>query len=159
MKFKIIDCIKRGFGFYKWDVILISWISLVHFSLGYGVKVIYVLSVFGLKLLFCFSRFFYSSIILILSLIGFIYSPVGIIYGYPDINVVGSFCTLIAVKAKVFDWYAVLYIFNFFFNSVNWFFLLKMPFSKKYPLVELKCFFLFSLSFPQHGQLSGKVEF
>ena len=59
MKFKIIDCIKRGFGFYKWDVILISWISLVHFSLGYGVKVIYVLSVFfGLKLLFCFSRFF-----------------------------------------------------------------------------------------------------
>ncbi|HBW5513557.1 TPA: phosphoethanolamine transferase [Klebsiella pneumoniae] len=143
MKFKIIDCIKRGFGFYKWDVILISWISLVHFSLGYGVKVIYVLSVFfGLKLLFCFSKFFYISIILILSLIGFIYSPVGVIYGYPDINVVGSFLYTDSSESKEFLIGTPFYIYlTSFLIVLIGFFLLKMPFSKKISSSRVKVFF------------------
>ena len=67
------------------------------------------------------------------------------------------------MKAKVFDWYAVLYIFNFFFNSVNWFFLLKMPFSKKISSSRVKVFFVFFVisstwsAIRQGGILNGDI--
>ncbi|HBT4088717.1 TPA: sulfatase-like hydrolase/transferase, partial [Klebsiella variicola] len=95
-----------------------------------------------LKLLFCFSRFFYSSIILILSLIGFIYSPVGIIYGYPDINVVGSFLYTDSSESKEFLIGTPFYIYlTSFLIVLIGFFLLKMPFSKKISSSRVKVFF------------------
>lgn len=92
MFFKITNCIKIKLFLYKWDLMLLAWVSLLHYSLGYGVKAIYIIAVFcGVKFLFDFSLLAYRVFIVLFLTIGFLYSPIGVIYGCPDVNVIGSF--------------------------------------------------------------------
>jgi glucan phosphoethanolaminetransferase (alkaline phosphatase superfamily) len=70
---------------------LLLWLMLLHYSLGYPFKLIYVLSAFsGLLLLLNTGKWIYRCLVIVLTVAGALYAPVGIIYGYPDINVMGS---------------------------------------------------------------------
>ncbi|CAI8851792.1 sulfatase-like hydrolase/transferase [Kosakonia quasisacchari] len=70
---------------------LLLWLLLLHYSLGYPFKLIYVLSAFsGMLLLLNTGKGVYQCLVLLLTVAGALYAPVGIIYGYPDINVTGS---------------------------------------------------------------------
>lgn len=70
---------------------LLLWLLLLHYSLGYPFKLIYVLSAFsGMLLLLNTGKGVYRCLVLLLTVAGALYAPVGIIYGYPDINVTGS---------------------------------------------------------------------
>ncbi|KAA1192270.1 sulfatase-like hydrolase/transferase [Photorhabdus heterorhabditis] len=70
---------------------LFGFITLAHLSLGYQLKLIYVFSAFSILILLSnFSYLIYYTFIFAIGLIGVIYSPVGLTYGYPDINSIGS---------------------------------------------------------------------
>ncbi|MQL48997.1 sulfatase-like hydrolase/transferase [Photorhabdus khanii] len=72
-------------------VCLFSFLTLAHLSLGYQLKFIYVFSAFSILILLSnFSFSIYCIFILAIGLTGVVYSPVGLTYGYPDINSVGS---------------------------------------------------------------------
>lgn len=72
-------------------IVLFFLIFLIHKCLGYQLKLIYVFSAFALFLfLAAISRRIYVFLIAFFSLIGVLYTPIGLNYGYPDINAVGS---------------------------------------------------------------------
>lgn len=70
---------------------LLLWVLLVHYALGYQYKLIYVLSAAsGLLLLRYAAKIPYRFVVMVFTLAGALYAPVGINYGFPDINVIGS---------------------------------------------------------------------
>lgn len=70
---------------------LFGFITLAHLSLGYQLKFIYVFSAFSILILLSnFNCLIYYTFIFSIGLIGVIYSPVGLTYGYPDVNSIGS---------------------------------------------------------------------
>lgn len=80
-KNKVIQCL-----------ILLTFVLLLHISLGYKLRFFYVLSFTAFLL--CLSARFkksYSICIILLSIIGAIYTPIGLKYGSPNINSVISF--------------------------------------------------------------------
>jgi len=73
------------------NLYLMLFTLFLHFSLGYPYKLIYVFSALsGLLLLRHIMKFLYRSLVVIFTLLGALYAPVGINYGYPDDNVIGS---------------------------------------------------------------------
>lgn len=73
-------------------LILLTFVLLLHISLGYKLRFFYVLT-FTAFLLCLSGRFkkIYSISIIFLSIIGAIYTPIGLKYGSPNINSVISF--------------------------------------------------------------------
>ncbi len=70
---------------------LFLFFSLLHLCFGYEYKFIYVLSAAAL-FVFCLSlsKILYIALIVIYWLAGLIYGAVGLNYGYPDVNAIGS---------------------------------------------------------------------
>ncbi|WP_319939476.1 sulfatase-like hydrolase/transferase [Xenorhabdus littoralis] len=76
---------------FSYFIALFSLILLIHKCLGYQFKLIYVFSAFTLFLFFAsVSKRIYILLITFFSFIGMIYTPIGLNYGYPDVNAVGS---------------------------------------------------------------------
>ncbi|PHM49602.1 tRNA modification GTPase TrmE [Xenorhabdus miraniensis] len=72
-------------------IVLFFLIFLIHKCLGYQLKLIYVLSAFSLFLFMAaVSKRIYTVLIAFFSLVGILYTPIGLNYGYPDVNAVGS---------------------------------------------------------------------
>ncbi len=72
-------------------VALFFLIFLIHKCFGYQLKLIYVFSAFALFLLLAaVSKRVYLFLITFFSLVAILYAPVGLNYGFPDINAVGS---------------------------------------------------------------------
>ncbi|CDH34582.1 putative transmembrane protein (N-terminal); phosphatase (C-terminal) [Xenorhabdus bovienii str. Intermedium] len=72
-------------------VALFFLIFLIHKCFGYQLKLIYVFSAFALFLfLAALSKRVYLFLITFFSLVAILYAPVGLNYGFPDINAVGS---------------------------------------------------------------------
>lgn len=70
---------------------LIAFISLLHMSLGYQFKIIYIVSAAAMFVfLSLLHRYAYSVSLTFYMLIGTFYAPIGVTYGFPDINSVGS---------------------------------------------------------------------
>ncbi|SFN58698.1 hypothetical protein [Xenorhabdus japonica] len=66
-------------------------IFIIHKLLGYQLKLIYVFSAFALFLFWAAtSKRVYIFLITFFSLMGILYTPIGLNYGYPDVNAVGS---------------------------------------------------------------------
>ncbi|MDR0219346.1 MAG: phosphoethanolamine transferase [Enterobacteriaceae bacterium] len=64
---------------------------LLHQCLGYQLKLIYVFSAFALFLFFAaLNKRIYILLISFFAIIGILYAPLGLNYGFPDINAVGS---------------------------------------------------------------------
>lgn len=73
------------------NLYLLIWVLLVHYALGYQYKLIYVFSALsGLLLLRYAGKIIYRCVVMVFTLAGAFYAPVGINYGFPDINVIGS---------------------------------------------------------------------
>jgi len=73
------------------NLLLLLWLLLVNYSLGYEYKLIYVFSALsGFILLKRASKIAYRCLVLLFMVVGTLYAPVGINYGFPDINVMGS---------------------------------------------------------------------
>lgn len=73
------------------NLYLLLWVLLMHYALGYQYKLIYVFSAFsGLLLLKYAGKIIYRFVAMVFTLAGALYAPVGINYGFPDINVIGS---------------------------------------------------------------------
>ncbi|MCW2096366.1 UNVERIFIED_ORG: glucan phosphoethanolaminetransferase (alkaline phosphatase superfamily) [Enterobacter sp. BIGb0239] len=73
------------------NLYLLLWVLLVHYALGYQYKLIYVFSALsGLLLLRYAGKIIYRFVAMVFTLAGALYAPVGINYGFPDINVIGS---------------------------------------------------------------------
>ncbi|OTA17026.1 tRNA modification GTPase TrmE [Xenorhabdus vietnamensis] len=71
--------------------VLFFLIFMVHKCLGYQLKLIYVFSAFAFFLfLAATSKRVYIFSITFFSLVGILYTPIGLNYGYPDVNAVGS---------------------------------------------------------------------
>ncbi|WP_235846318.1 hypothetical protein [Morganella psychrotolerans] len=70
---------------------LILFVCLLHISFGYPLKLVYV---FNALAFFAFiasvSRKVYLVVVLLYALTGIFYAPVGINYGFPDVNSIGS---------------------------------------------------------------------
>ncbi len=76
---------------FSYFIVLFSLIFLIHKCLGYQLKLIYVLSAFVFFLLLAAtSKRIYICSIAFFSLVGALYTPIGLNYGYPDVNAVGS---------------------------------------------------------------------
>ncbi|CDG18850.1 hypothetical protein [Xenorhabdus doucetiae] len=72
-------------------IVLFFLIFLIHKCLGYQLKLIYVFSAFAFFLfLAATSKRIYLFLLVFLSLVGMLYTPIGLNYGYPDVNAVGS---------------------------------------------------------------------
>ncbi|PHM51844.1 phosphoethanolamine transferase [Xenorhabdus sp. KK7.4] len=66
-------------------------ILLIHNCLGYQLKLIYVFSAFAFFLFLASSnKRLYVVLICLFSIVGILYAPLGLNYGFPDINAVGS---------------------------------------------------------------------
>jgi glucan phosphoethanolaminetransferase (alkaline phosphatase superfamily) len=75
----------------KENFCLLLWLSLMHYALGYQFKLIYVFSsLSGLLLLRYAGKRTFRAIVVAFTVAGACYAPVGINYGFPDINVIGS---------------------------------------------------------------------
>ncbi|KAB8305892.1 phosphoethanolamine transferase [Erwinia endophytica] len=73
------------------NLYLLIWLLLVHYALGYQYKLIYVFSALsGLLILRYAGKIIYRFVVMVFTLAGAFYAPVGINYGFPDINVIGS---------------------------------------------------------------------
>jgi glucan phosphoethanolaminetransferase (alkaline phosphatase superfamily) len=73
------------------NLYLLIWVLLVHYALGYQYKLIYVFSALsGLLLLRYAGKISYRFVVIVFTLAAALYAPVGINYGFPDINVIGS---------------------------------------------------------------------
>ncbi|MFS7360397.1 hypothetical protein AB6896_16200 [Rahnella inusitata] len=73
------------------NLYLLLWVLLMHYALGYQYKLIYVFSAYsGLLLLRYAAKIPYRFVVMVFTLAGALYAPVGINYGFPDINVIGS---------------------------------------------------------------------
>lgn len=73
------------------NLYLLIWLLLVHYALGYQYKLIYVFSALSGLLLFRYAgKIIYRFVVMVFTLAGAFYAPVGINYGFPDINVIGS---------------------------------------------------------------------
>ncbi|NDL00385.1 phosphoethanolamine transferase [Photorhabdus bodei] len=93
-------------------ICLFGFISLAHLSLGYQLKFIYVFSAFSILILLSnFNKYIYYIFVFMIGLVGVIYSPVGLNYGYPDINSVGSL--IYTNKNEAFEFISGLPIFTY----------------------------------------------
>ncbi|UCB32261.1 hypothetical protein J9874_02823 [Duffyella gerundensis] len=73
------------------NLYLLLWVLVVHYVLGYQYKLIYVFSALsGLLLLRYVGKIPYRFVVMVFTLAGALYAPVGINYGFPDINFIGS---------------------------------------------------------------------
>ncbi|WP_052250319.1 phosphoethanolamine transferase [Enterobacter sp. Bisph1] len=73
------------------NLCLVVWVLLAHYALGYQYKLIYVFSALaGFLLLRSITKIGYRFLVAVYMLAGALYAPVGINYGFPDINVIGS---------------------------------------------------------------------
>ena len=73
------------------NLYLLLWVLVVHYVLGYQYKLIYVFSALsGLLLLRYAGKIPYRFVVMVFTLAGALYAPVGINYGFPDINFIGS---------------------------------------------------------------------
>lgn len=83
------------------NLLLISWVALFHFSLGYSVKTIYVVVVFfAMRLVATASPLLCRVIMVAFTILGMGYMSVGAIYGSPDVNVIGSLMYTHAAESR-----------------------------------------------------------
>ncbi|MDX7985970.1 phosphoethanolamine transferase [Xenorhabdus sp. 12] len=76
---------------FSYFIALFLLVFLIHQSLGYQLKLIYVFSAYMFFLLIgAINKQLYVFLIIFFSLVGVAYTPIGLNYGYPDINAVGS---------------------------------------------------------------------
>lgn len=72
-------------------LVLLGWVTLLHFSFGYGVKFFYVVVMYLImRLVISVSPLLYRVGLIVFTLLGMAYMSVGILYGEPDANVVAS---------------------------------------------------------------------
>nr|ELR5079749.1 phosphoethanolamine transferase [Providencia rettgeri] len=83
-------------------LVLFTFFSIIHYSMGYHFKPFYVIAITGLMVYLNQYRKLYIAIILFYSFIACLYFPVGVLYGPPDYNIFSSFYYTNTEEAKGF---------------------------------------------------------